>query len=178
MKEKFEENAQFLSAKEVSRFLSIPLRTVQRLSEQGKIRAIKIGNKWKYSIDDIIVYRNYGTSSPIHIRDSGHFIEHRAYPRINCNLKCLYSIDLHPFKNISSSGIIKNLGAGGIFLLGSHIEEIEIDDPVKLQFVLSTEKETDIEAEGRVVRKDSIGLGIKFRKISSEDKNRIIQYIG
>lgn len=165
------EKPEFFTAKEVSEYLSIPLRTVQRLSKQGKIRAVRIGNKWRYSKDDIVRYRDYGMDfSREPARRINEQVERRNYPRINCNLRCQYSIVLPPFKDISSSGIIKNISAGGIFVF-SQGYGIDVDDPVDLEFM-------GIKAVGRVVRKDKVGFGIKFRDISNEDKNRIIKYVG
>lgn len=159
-----------LSAKDVSIYLSIPLRTVQRLSKEGKIKAVRIGNKWRYSKDDIVRYRNYGTDfSREPARRVNDLIERRVYPRINCSLKCQYSINIPPFKNISQTGLIKNIGAGGVFLVTQ--EDIEIDDPIDLEFI-------GIEASGRIIRKGDNGFGIKFRNISNEDKDRIIKYVG
>lgn len=160
-----------LTAKEVSEYLSIPLRTVQRLSKQGKIRAVRMGNKWRYSKDDIVRYRDYGTDfSREPVRRINEQVERRNYPRINCNLRCQYSIVLPPFKDISSSGIIKNISACGVFLIVDG-GQIDGDDPVDLEFM-------DIKAKGRIVRKDNGGFGIKFRDISNEDKDRIIKYVG
>lgn len=170
MSSEFTENPVFLSAKEVSQYLSIPLRTVQRLSKEGKIKAIKIGSKWKYSRDDVAKYRNYGTDfSSEPARRPDNFAERRTYPRINTNLECLYSVKLPPFKNITASGIIKNVSAGGVFLIAQG--EIEIDDPIDLEF-------TGIKANGRIVRKGNNGYGVKFRNISREDKDKIIKYVG
>ncbi len=51
MKEK-----EFLNSKEVSRYFDIPLRTIQKLSQQGRIRAVKLGKQWRYKKADIEEY--------------------------------------------------------------------------------------------------------------------------
>lgn len=69
-----------LTVREVSDLLRIHIRTVQRLSKGGKIRAIKIGSQWRYKRTDIEQYYSLGTDSP----------ECRACPRINTNFEYKY----------------------------------------------------------------------------------------
>lgn len=175
-----EELNNLLAAKEVSKLLGINLRTVQRLTKQGKIKGIKIGDLWRYKRQDIENYLSFGTDfSREPIRLSGEFRERRVYPRINTNFRCGYSINLPPLKEISSEGIIKNISAGGVFLINKDNVEVDMDDPINLQFVLTTpDKTAYINTEGRIVRKDGTGVGIKFRNLNEEIKDRIIQYIG
>ena len=172
----------FLTAEEVSKFLDIPLRTLYRLSKQGKIKAFKIGDKWRYNKEDI---KHYGladtdfSKEPARIHNN--LIERRAYPRINSNFICHYSINLPPFRKIKMKAILKNLSAGGLFIISSdnQLDKIEIDDPVELSFVLNNKtKDINIVTEGRIIRKDNIGLGIKFRNLSNEDKYKIVKYVG
>lgn len=161
----------FLSAKQTSKCLQIPLRTIQHLSKEGKIRAIKIGKKWKYRKEDIENYLHHGTDFSIEpVRKQNYFIERRNFTRINTDFDCQYSINLPRFKVINNKGIIKNLSASGVLVICQD-DGIEIEDPINLNFM-------DIKAEGRVVRKDRDGFGIKFRNINEEDKVKIIKYIG
>lgn len=193
-----------LTAEEVSRILRIPLPTIYRLTQQAKIRAVKIGKHWRYRKEDIERYLQFGTdfsrepsrrvydtlenaqgpaslktflnSEQLSPADKAWPLnERRAYPRINTNFKCNYSIDLPPFKIIRCSGIIKNLSAGGVFCIiqDKRIDEIEIDDPVDLNFIIEN---TEINAKGKVVRKTKDGLGIKFKNINKEMQNRITEY--
>lgn len=174
-----------LTVKEVSHLLRVHIRTVQRLSKQGKIRAIKIGNQWRYKKPDIIQYREYGIeSSNIPALRNKEFVEHhdrRSYPRINSNLKCYFSVNLPPFKNINSTGIIENISACGILLICSSNTKnnIKVGDPISLDFYIPASKEMfNIKPEGRIVRKNNNRLGIKFRNISNKNENTIIQYTG
>lgn len=169
----------FLSAKQVSGYLQIPLRTVHYLSQYGKIKSIKIGGKWRYNKEDIEKYLLFGTDfSKEPARIPQEKVERRTHPRINCNFRCNYSVNLTPIKEITDEGIIKNLSAGGIYLINQD-KRIDLNDPVKVQFNLPTQEKTKtIEAEGRVVRKDCNGVGVKFRNMNEEIKNKIIQYVG
>lgn len=170
-------NTDLLTVKEASEYLGLSERTVQRLSKQGKIKGIKLGRQWKFFKEDIEKYLSLGIdfsaepSRTPHFRESAG--ERRAYPRINTNFKCNYSVNLPPFKSITNSGIIKNISAGGVFLV-IHDVGVSLDDPIDLTFSLNTE----INPRGRVVRKGKSGVGIKFRNITTKDRNKIIQYIG
>lgn len=172
----------FLTAKQVSEYLQMPLRTVQYLSHTGKIKAIKIGNKWKYNKEDIEKYVYFGTDfSKEPSRIYNNFIERRIHPRINTNFRCQYSINLPPFKEINSLGIIQNLSAGGILLINQDkgINEIDLNDPIDLDFSLIIKDKTlNIKTKGRIVRKDGNKFGIKFRDIKEEDRTKIVQYVG
>lgn len=175
-------NVHFLTSKQVSKYLYIPLRTVQKLSKEGKIRAVKIGNQWRYKKADIEYYISSGTDfSKEPSRKPDNFVERRAYPRINTNLKCSYSLNLPPFKQINSEGIIKNISAVGVLLImkNGELKEIQIDDPVDMDFILSLDnQQININANGKVVRRTDEGVGIKFRNVSKEMQNRILEYAG
>lgn len=179
----------FLNAEQVSDYLKIPIRTVQDLSQKGKIRAIKIGNKWRYAKEDIEKYFLFGTNfSREPDRKQGGYNERRAYPRINSNLKCDYSIDLSPYKNINDIGMIKNISAGGV-LLSDIKDGIDIDDPINLGFEITYgERKINISTKGRVVRKTLKGVGVKFRDMPApmdrgesgrhDVRNMITEYVG
>lgn len=170
------ENPDLLTAEEVANLLRVHPRTVQRLSKQGRIRAVKIGNQWRYRKADV---ENYYTLEPE--RRSYTPIERRTYPRINCVLKCRYSIILLPYKTINDAGVIRNISAGGVCLFTEKesIKNHEISDPVELDFYLISRGKTEnIKAEGRIVRKDNNALGIKFRNLEETAKDKIIQFVG
>lgn len=161
----------FLNSKQVSEYLLIPLRTVQHLTIQGKIKAIRVGRKWRYKRVDIDQYFNMGIDfSKEPIKRADDFVDRRLYPRINTNLNCQYSINLPPFKTINNIGILKNLSANGILVITKD-SEIDICDPLDLEFM-------DIKTEGRVVRRNGNELGVKFRNMREQDMSKIIQYVG
>ena len=170
-----------LTAKQISEYLQIPLRTIYHLTKTGKLKAVKIGKHWRYFKSDIEQYYNLGTDlSKEASRRFNNSIECRSYPRINTNFKCQYSINLPPFKEINNKGIIKDISAGGIFLINQDNEknEIKINDPILMKFVLilDDDQNIDINAKGKVVRKTKDGLGIKFKNINKEAQNRIMEY--
>lgn len=169
----------FLNPKQVSQLLGIHLRTVQRLTKKGKIKGIKIGKLWKYKREDIEKYIVLGTdfsNEPERKQDKISFIEQRAFPRINSNFNCNYSIDLIPFKRINSLGIVKNISAGGVFLFCSKdkLSEVNIDDPVTLKFVI--DNKINVFAAGKVVREEKNGVGVKFKHINKELRDIINSY--
>lgn len=171
------QNQEFLNADEVSGYLRIPRSTIYRLTQIGKIKAVKIGRHWRYIKSDIQNYLYPGKES---LAKSNSFVERRVFPRINSSIKCRYSIILPPFKEYNGECLIKNIGAGGIFLFRQNGEpdEIEIDDPVMLQFLLISDsnQKINISAKGRVIWKNQNGCGIKFKGIDKEMHNRIIEY--
>lgn len=176
-------NKTFLNSKEVSEYLLIPLRTVQHLTNEGKIKAIRVGRKWRYKKIDIDQYFNLGIDfSKEPTRIPNNFIERRAYPRINSNFRCQYSINLPPFRELSNEGIVKDVSAGGIFLFNqsNKIDEIKAGDPIDLNFVLifDNEKRLNINIKGKIIRKSPDGAGIKFKRINKETQNKIIEYAG
>lgn len=182
MKTNYNKKDIILNAKQVSEYLHIPLRTIHHLSKHGKIRSVKIGKHWRYLKSDIEQYFSIDTNfSKEPVRMPNNFIERRANPRINTNFRCQYSISLPPFKEINSEGIIKNLSVGGVFLINQNneINDINIDDPIDLDFnLIAKDKTININTEGKIVRKENAGLGIKFRNIDGETRNKIICYVG
>lgn len=166
----------FITAKQVSEFFGIPLNTIYCYSRQGKIKSFKIGDQWRYLRADIEKYVSDNTDfSKEPERKQDTFLEHRSYPRINTNFMCQYSISLPPFKNINSDGLIKNISAGGVFISDQNglMNEVEIDDPIDVNFVLAS---YGIQARGKVVRKTDMGAGIKFKDIDGEMTKRIMEY--
>lgn len=172
----------FLTTKEVSKYLGIPLRTVYRLAEQGKIKSIRIGGKLRFFKDDIEKHYYLGTDFSYEpARRNTEFIERRTFPRINTNLISRYSVNLPPFKDFNTEGLIKNISANGVLLItkGEGLDEIEIDDPIELDFnLISKDKILNIKVTARVVRKVRNGLGIRFRSIKEEDRKAIIEFVG
>lgn len=176
------ENIQFLTSKQISKYLCIPLRTIQRLTKDGKLKGIKIGKQWRYKKSDIEGYISFGTDfSKTHARKYHEFTERRAYPRINSNLICQYAVNLPPFRITEGKGIVKDLSAGGVLLINqsNQFKKMRVNDPIDLDFnLISKDEAANIKIEARIVRKNNNELGIKFRNISNNDRIRIIQYIG
>lgn len=129
-------------------------------------------------------------------------IERRDSPRINCNLQCRYKIGIPSLKEFSSTGTIRNLSVSGIFLhsepnpcvpplctwagrtqeLGESddLSQIDVGDPINLDFCFVPESgaRIGITVSGRVVRKVTDGLGIKFRGIDEKARDSITKYVG
>ena len=182
MNEKGKKNLNLLNAYEVSDYLRIPLGTVYRLTYTGKIKAVKIGKHWRYTSKDIERCLSRGTDSrgtPAVSKDN--FSERRnrrSYPRINSNFHAGYLIDLPPFKQINSRGIIMNISAGGVFLADNNMgaEQAVVGDPINIR--IGDFNGGELEVNGRVTRKAKNGFGIKFRDTLPASRNRIAEYVG
>lgn len=174
----------FLSAQELSLFFRIPLNTIYRLTKCGKIKGIKVGKQWRYSKADIerilsgeIDLRSFNT------HNGSKCEEGRAYPRINCNFQCGYRTNIPSRVDFISYGFIRNISGGGVFMHDAcaNLDHIRVDDPIDL--IIDFRSDTDnavtiIDAKGRVVRKTSDGVGIKFRNIKEDHRNLIAQFVG
>ena len=173
MKNKTDKNDNFVTAKDVSRILMIPLSTVYRLTQQGAVRAVRIGGRWYYREHEIRDYLS-GSFSPERYRRSDNEIqERRLYPRMNCSIDCRYSIAL-PGGDRERKGRVKNISAGGL-LLEDNETNINIEDPLEVKFVLEG---VAIAAKGRIVRKAGKEFGIKFRSIEGKYRDLVTRYIG
>lgn len=164
-----------LKAKEASEILRVPLSTLYRLTKQGRIKGIKIGRQWRYKREDIMRYFNAG------IGFDNITVEKRRYPRVNCRIKCGFKIFIPGEKDIQSQGIIRNISAGGVLVeTGQKLPaDIDIEDPVELQFTLELNDENMfVQSQARVVRIDRGNLGIKFKALNDEVKNRVLDYVG
>lgn len=171
----------FMTTKEISEYLRIPLSTIYRLTKNGSIKGIKIGKQWRYSKTDIEKYFRGGIDTVnAHLNE---FTERRVYPRMNCNFQCKSSIHIEGLKEICEGECtVANVSAGGVYLknIGCCLEKTDIGDPIDMDFSLVSdidETTHDIHAKGRVVRKTYEGIGVKFRHIKDEYKDIITDFI-
>lgn len=175
-----DKNIKFITAKEASQRLAIPLSTLYRLSHNGTIKSMHIGNRWYYPETEIEAYlscNSFNEHFPKRINEPK---ERRFYPRVNCNIECYYFIDLLE-KNELLRGVIKNISGGGLLLCDEYnVNKIQVEDPVKLEFRLNVDDNGDtiIKVNGRVVRKVANGCGIKFRNINKDCENLVVNFVG
>lgn len=169
------EKGQYITVKEASRYLGIPLSTTYDLIRAKKIRSIKIGGTIRCLTDDIKNYVRFGTN----IASSQ---DKRRHPRINTEFSCYYSKDLQGHRETNVDGLIVNLSPEGIFMQKQNYEEemINVDDPVIVRFKLAigNGEIKDISVNGRVLRKQENGYAVKFRQMDKSLKEAIRQYIG
>lgn len=180
------ENPEIINAYQACNILEIPLSTLYYLSKTGRIKSTKIGRRWRYFREDIEFYKLYGT--PAHSRIAspiyGPALEKRAHPRINCYLASSIEISIPGRKQLTISGMILNLSAGGVFIekdnTCSLFSQIKSDDPVNLKFGLTGEpaQQEILKVTGRVLRVKDKGVAVKFRNIGSQTKEKITEYIG
>jgi len=173
----------FLTAKEVSDYFRIPLNTVYRLTKLGKLKAIKVGKQWRYSVSEIEMLLQTGVNvRQVTSRIKEEFAERRSYPRINCSFKCRYRKIIMPDSDFISYGSVSNISGGGLFFNddSGNLDNISIDDPLDfiIDFMPDEGNQTVIDAKARVVRKAKKCLGVKFRNIRDDYKNLIIKYVG
>jgi len=172
----------YMTAKQVSEYLQIPLPTVYRLITQNKIKSAKIGGSIRCFTEDVHNYEDYGTTYIFNkLRKNQSPKDERENPRINTELNCRYSLDLGS-NNIINEGIMRNLSLDGLFLENHENEpnEIHVDDPVNLMFVLPLYEHNnkEINVNGRVRRKQDNGFAIKFRQVNERLKEDLKEYIG
>lgn len=151
-----------LTAKEASDILRVPLSTLYRLTKKGQIKGFKVGKQWRYKKEDIFVYFNAG------VRFNDMAVERRQYQRIKCRIPCNF-------------GIIRNISAGGVLVEAPQepVNLIHNEDPVQLQFTIHLNDENMfVRSEARVVRIANNTLGIKFRDLSEEVRERVLDYVG
>lgn len=176
------EDLALLKAKEASRILRLPLSTLYRLCKAKKIKAVKIGRQWRFKKEDILLYFDKDVDTSMARYKSDEKIgDRRQYPRINCHVNCGFKIIINHTKNIQSSGIIKNISAGGVLLEvpEENLANIKIEDPIDLNFNMELNDENMlIRSSGRIVRTNANNFGIKFRTLPYDTKSRIIDYVG
>lgn len=168
-----------IGAYEASEILRIPLSSLYYLSNTGKVRAIRVGRRWRYRKIDIEHYAVYGTAG-LNKKQGTIRRERRQSPRINCHILCKYKVGL-PNRNHSAESIIKNIGATGLFLDISNHFSAGIDDPVEMYFELGIPYEENkeiIKILGRVVMITDTGAGIKYRNLPPLLKDTITKYVG
>ncbi|MBD3379888.1 MAG: helix-turn-helix domain-containing protein [Candidatus Omnitrophica bacterium] len=180
---KMKKDKKYISVKEASGYLGIPLRTVYHLVKSGKIRSVRLGGRIRCLREDVLDPYDKGTFDPS-VKDTCKVQapERRRTPRINAASQCSYKVDLEPLRSAEGEGMVKNLSSGGVFLLidEKSLSGISSDDPVNVSFGLSFPGEENIilELAGRVLRKEDTGLAIKFRSIPEKEKQLIEEYIG
>lgn len=169
------------NAKQVSKYLNIPLSTTYRLTKQGKIKSIKIGGQYKYFKHDIDQYLSQNTYySETQMQKQSSFIERRFSPRINCSIPCYIKVNISNEKNISSISNISNISKGGTFIKyhinNNSFNYINRDDPINLKFSINGNCNLDI--NGRVLRTNDQGLAIKFKNLDLTTTKQLENYIG
>lgn len=175
---------EYIIVKDASVCLGIPLKTTYRLIKQRKIKAIKIGGRIKCLYSDVEHIQNNGTNpSADKAKSDAAILNRRESQRINSNVSCQYSVNLTPFKEIIGQGIIRNISTGGAFIVNDEAKELEninVDDPADIRFTLNFPGENlrDIFVIGRVTRKGSKGIAVKFRHIGESEKEQIREYVG
>lgn len=178
MREMENRQNKFLTAKEASQRLGIPLSTLYRLSRNGSIKSMHIGNRWYFPETEIDGYLSCNPFDKHFLTRINEPKERRSYPRVNCHIECNCSIDL-PGKDAVLRGVIKNVSGGGLLLRDEYnVNKIQLEDPIKLEFSLDDNEETIIKVNGRVVRKVDFGCGIKFRNINKDCEDLVIKFVG
>lgn len=171
----------YLTAKEISKCLRIPLNTIYRLTKQGNIKGVKVGKQWRYCKYDFEKWlAGEIDTRAIHLE---RYKERRNYPRMNCDFKCESRMNISGQKDFGlTDGNITNISGGGVFLRYQHkdLDRINIGDPVDINFDLLSDIDGilhNIDAKGRVVRKTCNGVGIKFRHIDDRYKDLITKFV-
>ena len=171
-----------LTALEVSQRLRLPRSTVYYLTQKGQIPAVRFGKHYRYqrdAIDQFLAKRG----DSVFLENGDHHqskeVDNRreAY-RINTHLNCRWKIQIADYKSIQGDAVIVNLSEGGLGLKcdrQSMSHNMAIDDPIQVEF-----KEIG-QIEGRIVYLNpngAIRIGIQFRHLNDELKNKIKELVG
>lgn len=173
MPESDNKNPRLLTTKEVSEYLRIPVSSLWSLTRKGKIRGVKVGKHWRYLESEIQAFLA-GSNGHSKISDN------RRHCRINCEIPAKLTILLSGKDEFPIEGLIRNLSEGGALLVYEG-PLAEVGDPVKIVFAIEGNHSPKFELFGRVVHKSSNSkaeAGIKFRGISSNDREVIRDYVG
>jgi hypothetical protein len=84
-------------------------------------------------------------------------------------------------KDIELMGLIKNISGGGAFLElpFEDVYVLDLKAPVKLEFTMELNDENMyLQPEADIVRADKKGLGVKFKDLPDEVKDKITDYNG
>lgn len=89
----------------------------------------------------------------------------REYPRISCNLKVDFTL-----QGKSVSCFARDISAGGIYIETD--EKILMDQVIYLSFN-GLDKEMDTQIQGKVVRMDADGIGVRYEKLDNDQKEKL-----
>lgn len=177
-------NQNLLKVYEVKELLGIPLSTVYYLTKIGAIKSIRLGKHIRYKKEDINYYLENGFKEVSILPKEE--IERRLYTRIKCRIDCRFAIKLEDVEGVYSNGVIRDISACGLFLsIAGHangLYKIKNDYPIDILFRLDMPYEEkgleEIRILGRIVRADNNGIGVRYRNIPEDIKNKIIRYVG
>lgn len=166
-------SSRVLTTQEVSEYLRIPVSSVWRLARKGKVRGVKVGKHWRYLETDIQAF----------LRESnGHSQnrDNRSHPRLRCEIPAKLTILLSEKNEFPIGGMIRNISEGGALLVYEGAS-VEAGDPVKIVFAIERNQSPKLELLGRVIHRSENSkpqIGIKFRGISSSEREVIRDYVG
>lgn len=177
-----------MTAYEVSRLLKVPLSTLYGLSKSGKIKAIKVGKHWRYLSEEIDQYLHSQERAfpserkrfPFHAGSD----PKRLCPRINCELQATLTVMLKRKDGRDQPGLIFNLSESGALFVSEVFQiDIEVGDPVKIEFAIRTPEGIDrkIELMGRIVRYvpgERPKIAVKFKYLPSASQEVLRAYVG
>lgn len=145
-------NPEIMTPREVSEYLKLPLSTVYKLSQEGKLQGTKFGKHWRYLKSDIESYL-----TGLNAMDSyGAAHDRRRFPRKICDVGAVFEVNVPDIKKCKGQGVIRNISVGGALL---EIGTIRIEgqfilrgDPVVLTLETIEDPTLDEELRGTIVR--------------------------
>jgi excisionase family DNA binding protein len=172
-------NPEIMTPKEVSEYLKLPLSTVYKLSQEGKLQGTKFGKHWRYLKSDIESYL-----TGLNTMDSyGAAMDRRRFPRKVCDIDAVFEVDVPDIKKCKGQGIIRNISVGGALL---EIGTIRIEgqfimrgDPVVLTLGSFDPGAPDVDGplHGTIVRfeqGDHTCIWVQFREASFEVADKVV----
>lgn len=128
------QSSEIMTPYDVVEYLKLPLSTVYKLSQEGKLAATKFGKHWRYLKSDIESYL-----TGLNTMDAyGAATDRRRFPRKVCAINAVFEVNVPDVKKCKGLGTIRNISSGGALLeIGSLIMEGQFmlrGDPVVLSF--------------------------------------------
>ncbi len=105
-------NPEIMTPKDVAEYLKLPLSTVYKLSQEGKLQGTKFGKHWRYLRSDIESYLT-GLNA---LGSYGAAMERRRFPRKVCDIGAVFEVNVPDLKRCKGHGTIRNISVGGALL--------------------------------------------------------------
>ena len=167
-----------MTAKEVSRYLRLPLSTVYYLAQNGSMPTVKFGSRYRFRLEDIQIYLHGESKShtPSISQKKESSQEKRRHARFMVRFLTTIGDD-----EARSKAVITNISESGAYLsdfrLVTRLQPIRIDEvlpiktnefgELKVKVVRLFGRRQDDECHGRM------GIGVEFVQLSGDWRHRL-----
>lgn len=142
-----------MTPREVANFLKLPLSTVYKLTQEGRLRGVKLGKHWRYLASDVRlqIAAPAPTASGLLAAEAA---ERRRHPRIDVRMPAQFRVEVPQVKQCTGKGAIANVSRGGLMLVIDELsvqgQLVRLDDPIQVELQAAPFGTTTL--AGRIVR--------------------------